>query len=189
MANPAIQRSGDGEDDPGGGKRRDGTHAAGAYATHTTADLIALRDELLAEYLDLENRLAQSGGRAGETSIDPGIVRTKIDEIHQELAFRDLTERTAGEYGRHAAEAAPPGESAAPETGIAAEVVRKSAEILKTIEMRSRFMDELAQAAWEQGHLDQAAAFTLNAQKFDLERVEVLRQLSALSAKRANTDD
>jgi len=47
----------------------------------------------------------------------------------------------------------------------------------------------LAQVARDEGRLDQAATFTLNAQKLDMERVEVICQLSVLSGETTDTDE
>jgi hypothetical protein len=177
MATPAFRRSGDMENGGSGEGGQSGVPASGgAFAAHTTADLIALRDKLLEECLDLERRTAEPQGE-GE---DPGAVRERIDEIHQELAMRDLAERVRPAGGPPASGARPVREEQAANGDIAAHASCKAIQILEAIEMRSRFMDELAQAAKEQGRLDQAAAFTMNAQQFDLERVEVLRKLTAL---------
>ncbi|MFP3943045.1 MAG: hypothetical protein ACLFWF_04090 [Alphaproteobacteria bacterium] len=199
MANPAFKRSGD-MNEPDGERRRYGSEPSGSgeFDAQSTADLITMRDRLLEECLDLENR---APGTGGERAPDPGPLREKIDEIHQELALRDLAERV-GAGGRtfgeppaapRAAEpaegTAPAGDAAPAGPGLAAHAAQKSLRILDAIEMRSRFMDELAQAAREQGRLDQAATFTLNAQKLDMERVEVLGRLTALGAEAPNTEE
>lgn len=186
MATPAFKRSGD-TDETNNNRRGHKTaqSTGGGLAGYTTADLIALRDRLLEECLDLENRIVNSAD--GDDAADPAPVRTKIDEIHQELALRDLAERVGADSKRFSSTV---GERPARSvSGLAEHAAQKSMQILDAIETRSQFMDELAQAAREQGRLDQAAAFTLNAQKLDMERVEVLRQLSALGATAPDTED
>lgn len=146
----------------------------------TTEELISARDRLLADCLELEAQLADTGADA-DAAYGLTDLRAQVDHIHEELAARDLAQRAAHEEAGNATAAAPP--------AAAGETAEDTSEILHAIESRSRFMDELAQAARQKGDLEQAATFALNAQRLDMERVDVLCRVRSKGCTRPHRDD
>lgn len=182
MGNPVVRPVAGKETFDAEPPKSDGArHGGGAPPLNrqTTEELISARDRLLADCLELEAQLADTGANA-DAEYGLTDLRAQVDHIHEELAARDLAQRAAHHETWNAAPAA----AAGPE-----QTEEDTSEILHAIESRSRFMDELAQAARQKGDLEQAATFALNAQRLDMERVDVLCRVRGKGCTRPHRDD
>ncbi len=161
--------------------------------TQSIEHLIGTRDKFLSECFDIE-----SGRRfvidAQDADDRLGVLRQRIDEIHEELARRDLeklspdtmTDLDAArgfyledeQYASQAEEPAAPAQArlVSPET-----VATYANDYLRRTEERMALLDALAKAAQDDGDLAQAARCTVHAHELDRDRIDFLTNASGQS--------
>lgn len=166
----------------------------GALHSKQIEELIAMRDRFLTECFEIESgrRFVIDAQDADERLT---CLRHRIEEIHEELARRDMEKRDRPAPGRPAPGQAASGRAvssspasptvrplddrapAAPRAPASQADKAALQDYLTRSADRMRLMDELARAARDQGDLAQAAQCAMQAQAIDRERIDCLDKL------------
>lgn len=149
--------------------------------------LIRVRDRYLSECFDIENgRRSFIDPKQAEDRLQH--LRSRIDEIHEELARRDLAQRETDEEKWLLDELNREPAHSASKANVELDILSVEAVSIYTSDYmdgclkRMEFLSDLAESARRKGELEMAAKYMMHVHELDRDRMEMLARMSGFTA-------